>query len=219
MAIFIRSLCYFSFVLVGTVIQASPPSDLEFIYDRPFHLEEKTRSSLDGSQAASQILRTSETYQQVSFVNETEFRVKRESPFVHLQREYWMDQGTWWVMTSNNRKIPPQNRPDRNVLDQAVYAPLSYARAWGFADKNEDFESFWKRVKDASQPLENEKGARMEIQKLGVDAWLIKSSGTLLHDEKTEVRVESEWTLRFLKPEELTLNQSHLRSLAHRSDP
>ncbi len=162
-----------------------------------YRIEERTKLILDGSAEASEIERSSETVNRLTYVDSENFRAKRELPFKKASREILKEAGTFFTMSATNKKSPTQILPGPGFWEEIALSPLQMAKSWSLADGGESLDDFLDRMRKVKEPLKNIEGDRIEVTVLENGGLRLTFIGKLLH-EKTKVKIESQWELKDL---------------------
>jgi len=170
------------------------PGTEDFI-SAPFRIEENLKVSLDGSPAASDIQRESRVQNKLVFVDPMHWRVLRQLPLRGSLREYLFDEGIVFRMTGGNKKNIARVIPSNKIWEEVIASPLELAKNWSLADKNETFDGWIKALQKAKSPLTNVDGDKIEFSFLNEGGLRILSTGKILQDGKTQVKVESHWEM------------------------
>lgn len=174
-----------------------------------FRVREQVKITLDGSDAASGIFRSSQITNEVVYFSPQRWRVRRQLPFTEQNFEFLMtDHGVRFLNPFNHGVEPPYPVPAPTYLEVLV-SPLRFARSWSM-DSGANMDQLLKAARKA--PLTNPDGDRIEIEeKDGITS--LKLTGKIIHDGKTKVAVESTWqVLDRGKVAESNLEKSLMRS-------
>jgi hypothetical protein len=201
-------------VLSSSVIASEVTPGLSDITSKPFRIDETLKVTLDGTPEASEIDRQSVVQNRLVFVGEHEWRVKRQLPFTQSVKEILAHENSFYTMSPANKKVPLRKAPGPHIWDEVILSPLQLAKEWSLAEPSETFDDFVKRLKKSQSPLKNVEGDKIEFSFLGETGIRIISSGKILQDGKTRVRVEATWELK----ERGNVNATSLLASLLRSD-
>ena len=186
--------------------------------EKPFELKETVTVTLDGSEDADLIKRRTQTIQNLVFLNRQNWRVRKQLPFNHEIYEFLKIKGSIHSMTPTNRRVDPPSQVSDSAWIEVITSPLRLARRWNLADHNITFSKWIDRLKKRKTPLENGQGDRISLEvkdeKDGQVIYTVISTGSIMHEGKTLMRLESVWELKETSEvTKETLNKSLLRSL------
>lgn len=160
-----------------------------------FRIDETLKVTLDGSPAASDIERERVTQNRLVFVDTAHWRAMRQLPLPGSIREYLSDAGTIFRMTGSNKKNVTRVPPTNLFWEEIILSPLQLAKEWSLADRSENFDSWLKDLRKAKSPLTNVEGDKIEFNFMDDSNIRILSTGKIMQDGKTLVKVESHWEM------------------------
>lgn len=147
---------------------------------------------LDGSPEASNIQRVSKTRDELIFINRSQWRTYRESPFQKIAHEYaTSDKGVLKMSIQNKGVLSPEPLSE-SVWIEVVLAPVRLASKMGIADNDWSIEKLLSKLKDG--PLANkEQTCKIELEQKPTGELVLKYSGFYMHDKKTKALIEGSW--------------------------
>jgi hypothetical protein len=193
-------------------------SPVDNFIEKPFRIKETITVRLDGSEEAQAIERQSQNIHQLVFMNKDNWRVRRQLPFNESIYEYLKENGIIYSMTASNKKIEAQEKIEDQAWMEVIISPLRLAQAWSLVKKDITFADFLEDLEDEKEPLKNLRGDEMVLEKetdeSGKITLKIISKGSVLHEGKTKVNIESIWELdQTTNVTAKDLEQSLIRSL------
>jgi hypothetical protein len=218
---FFSSIFLKAFILFPALAAAEPLDDLrsmvDGLLDQNFRVREVTTIILNGSEAASSIQRTSHITNEVVYTKDSGWRVRRQSPITEVIREYRKTNKDkdehLQVMTPTNRGIEPREAMTDAIWLEILASPLRLAQQWSLAAGDTNLARWLENIRSLKGPLKNAEGDEMTVE-VGADKSLkINFKGSILHEGKTRVGIESTWMLMDIsKITDTDLNQSLMRS-------
>jgi len=177
-------------------VEDKVPAGMDDFLSKSFRIDETQKLTLDGSPASSEIDRQSQIQNRLVYIRPGEWRVKRQLPFTQSLKEILASESHYWTMTPSNKKIPLRTEPSDKIWEEIVLSPLNLAKEWSLADSDENFDDFISRLKKSQSPLKNADGDTIDFAFTGDTGLRIISTGRILQDGKTQVRVESHWEMK-----------------------
>lgn len=192
-------------------------SSVSGILDETFRVRENTKIFLDGTEAASSIQRTSHQVNELVFAGDKGWRVRRQLPITEVAREYRktiQDKDEHLqVMTPTNRGVEPREPISDAIWLEILASPLKLAQQWSLAPTDIKLSRWLSDLRELKAPLKNADGDEISVEVAADKSMKIFLKGSILHDQKTKVKVESSWTLMDIgKITEADLNTSLVRS-------
>jgi len=166
---------------------------------KPFRIKDTITVRIPGTEESQFIERQTKTVHKLVFQNRDNFRVRRQLPFNHSIYEFLKVNGKMYSMTPSNRRVEPSEAVPEKTWVEVVASPLRLAQRWGLASYDYSITDWIKRLKSQEEPIKNLRGDEVVlkiIEEEGAPPVLaITSKGTILHDNKTLVAIESTWEL------------------------
>lgn len=192
----IQSLVFLAPLFVSFCVTAEE-ADLSNFLKTPFRVEEKWTLTLDGSNASSQIERTSRVHNRLAFVDLEHWRVKRDYPFVQSSKEILTEGTRIYRVTPSNRKILSRDHVSSKIYEEVILSPWRLAREWGMIDMKTSFEDWMASLPKVSSPMKNDRGDSLEIKTSPTSSNIqVMASGAIMQDGKTKVHIELTWELK-----------------------
>lgn len=192
---------------------APPVLDVSSLTSKPFLLEEELKVILDGSAAASDIERKSTTTNRLTFIDSNHWRAYRSLPLQKTSKEYLKSENQVFEMSPGNQKNKVTYPVTDRFWQEAVAAPVHYARHWSLIGNEDDWDDLLSKLKGAPQlTLKNVEGDQISATIKPDGSITLVSRGKVLQDGKTAVQIESMWRM-FQRGQvaEADLNRSLLR--------
>lgn len=192
-------------------------SSIDSLLKDTFRVRTTTKYVLDGSEAASSIVRVSRTSNEFVYAGDAGWRVKRQLPLTENFREYKKigtdKDAVLQMMTPSNRPVEPREAISDAIWLETLAAPLEIAQQWSLAPSGRSLLGWLDDLRSLKEPLKNAEGDEITVE-AGADKTLkINLKGTIVTDGKTRVMIESTWTITdFGKITDAQLNESLVRS-------
>jgi hypothetical protein len=198
-----RTLFRFSFFFFAFLCQVAQNSDGIFaesttedltplagdILKQNFRVREQVKVILDGSDASSSIIRSSQVVNELVYFSPQKWRVRRQLPFTEQNFEFTMTEKGVKVMNPFNHGVEPPYPVQAKTYLEVIISPIRFARAWSM-DGAANVDQLIRLARKG--PIQNPDGDRIEFEeKNGVIT--LKLIGKILHDGKTKVGIESIW--------------------------
>ncbi|MBN8555957.1 MAG: hypothetical protein J0L93_10970 [Deltaproteobacteria bacterium] len=183
------------------------------IISEPFRMREISKISLDGTEAASGIQRASQITNEVVYVSPTQWRVRRELPFLNATKEYLFQKDRVMQMTPSNRASEPREAVSETVWMEALISPLRIAQQWSLAKSDMTLSEWISSLKGLKEPLKNAEGDQITAEFDKDQNVKINMTGKLIADAKTRVNIQSTYEILDRgKVTEKQLSESLMRS-------
>lgn len=188
------SLLFFKFALFSSLFADTNEDLTPLVGDllkENFRVREQVKLTLDGSEAASGISRTSQITNEVLYISPQRWRVRRQLPFTEQSFEFLLTAQGVRFMSPFNRGVEPPFDVEAKTYLEILISPLRFARAWSM-DGGSNMDQLVKTLRRSA--LTNSDGDRMELEeKDGLTT--LRLAGKIVHDGKTRVAVESTWQI------------------------
>lgn len=171
-----------------------------FLVKTTFQVRDRLVVNFDGSEAAGGILKTSESWNRLLYLDPANWRVLREYPIIHSSREVLSLDSHQYIISSRNRKIEsPKSLPDA-IWMEVLLSPYRMAKELGFNLDADSYAEWLQKVQNLETDLENDNAGKLSVEKKETDQGKILRlvlEGYYTHEGKTRARVLEEWSLEY----------------------
>lgn len=155
-----------------------------------FHAREHLKIMLDGSEAASGLSRITQLTNELVYLSPQAWRVRRDLPFSEETFEFLMTDKGIRVMNKFNHPAEPNFSVPAKTYLEILASPLRFATEWKLVEASADMNGLLRLLRKG--PAQDATGNKMELEEKDGDL-VIKLSGKILQDGKTNVNVEGTW--------------------------